>query len=117
MRSPLDDDIPSGRLLRSTPTSNATLTPPCEYCESENEGLWYAVEDRAEHDRERRAGTLASLRNPCGQRRLRRSSHQSPMVKAAAPTSVNRPTSKTSVDLQGFIDQLERDRADQQASA
>ena len=29
MRSPLEDDIPSGRLLRSTPTSKATLTPPC----------------------------------------------------------------------------------------
>ena len=58
MRSPLEDDIPSGRLLRSTPTIKATLTPPRPHCESEDEGLWYAIENRAEHDGERRPGRL-----------------------------------------------------------
>src|SRR3954451_14281099 len=93
-RSPLDDDSPSGRLLRRTPTSNAMLTLPCRTVSpSTNDSGTPSSTDPS---------TMASglphswapsesFRSPAP----RRSSHQSPTVKAPAPNNVDSPTRAT----------------------
>jgi hypothetical protein len=96
MRSPLDDDSPSGRLLSTTPTSRATLTPPCSTVRPSTKDS--GTPSRTEPNTIASGAPDAcapseSLRSPAP----RRSSHQLPRVKVAAPTNVNSPTRATSV--------------------
>ncbi len=85
-----------------------------QHGEAEHEGLRDTIERRAEHDREgtRRLRASASLRSPPPFR----SSNQLPTVKAAAPIRVYRPTGRLR-RFEGFVDELERDRSDEEAGA
>ena len=98
MRSPLDDDSPSGRLLSTMPISSATLTPPCNTVRpsTKDSGIPSRTEPNTMASGEPDAcAPSASLRSPAPFR----SSSQLPTVKVAAPISVNRPTCATSVCL------------------
>ena len=98
MRSPLDDDSPSGRLLSTTPISSATLTPPCNTVSprTKDSGIPSRTEPNTMASPEPDAcAPEASLRSPPPFR----SSNRLPAPKAAAPINVNRPTFATSACL------------------
>ena len=61
MRSPLDDDRPSGRLLSTTPTSSATLTPPCSTVRPSTKDSGMPSRTEPKHDRQGRARRLGAL--------------------------------------------------------
>src|SRR4051812_39861568 len=82
--SPADEDIPSGRLERSTPARNDTLTPPCSTVRpsTKDSGMPSSTEPR----------TIAS----------------------GAPEQHPDPDGSHGPRLQRLVDQLEGERADQQ---
>ncbi|MFF5294590.1 hypothetical protein [Paractinoplanes globisporus] len=114
-RRPLLDDMPSGRLDSRTPTGSDTLTPPCSTVRpsTNDSGMPSRIEPSTIAIAEPPArAPSGSLRSPAP----RRVSSQSPAAKTTAPTSTSRPTQAHRAGVQGRVDQLEGNRAEQYAA-
>src|SRR4051794_16414300 len=127
VRKPLDDDMPSGRLLSTMAPSRATLTPPCSTVRpSTNDPGIPSTTEPEPCGTPARAGAKAGARGgaalvpapaPPAATGPPPPHPQVPDGDRAGPDQGEQPGPPHLRRLQGLVDQLERHRADQQAGA